>query len=90
MNDTIKTLGHTKYKALELVRRHVPAGGSVLELSCGAGVLAGAMARAGYQVRGTNYSVYPGMNPDILVDTGVDLLKPLPYADASYDCVVLS
>lgn len=90
MQDSIKALGHTKYKALDLVRRHARAGGSVLELSCGAGILAGALVRAGYQVRGTNYSVYSGVDPDICVDTGVDLLKPLPYADASYDCVVLS
>lgn len=94
MRDDLKTLGHTKFTALKLVREHAKPGGSVLELSCGAGILAGAMARAGFSVRGTNYSVYPGLSPgvgtDIPVDTGVDLTRPLPYPDASFDCVVLS
>ncbi len=90
MRDAIKTIGHTKAKALDLVSSHVPAGASVLELSCGEGILADAMLHAGYQVRGTNYSVYPQRNPEIPVDTGVDMLQRLPYPDASFDCVVLS
>lgn len=90
MQNAIKTIGHTKAKALELVRRHVPAGAAVLELSCGEGILADALLRAGYRVRGSNYSVYPQRNPDIPVDTGVDILERLPYPDASFDCVVLS
>jgi SAM-dependent methyltransferase len=90
MQSTVKAIGHTKAKALELVSRHVPAGEKVLELSCGEGILADAMLRSGYQVRGSNYSVYPQRNPAVPVDTGVDLLEPLPYPDASFDCVVLS
>ncbi len=90
MQHSIKTLGHTKFKALSLVRGHARPGGSVLELSCGAGILADAMKDAGFDVRGTNYSIYPGATPGVPVDAGVDLLKPLPYADASFDCVVLS
>jgi len=90
MRDAIKTIGHTKAKALELVCGHVPAGAAVLELSCGEGILADALASAGYQVRGTNYSVYPQRNPALPVDIGVDLLERLPYPDGSFDCVVLS
>lgn len=90
MKHSEKTLGYTKFKALELVRAQARPGGSVLELSCGAGILADALLDAGFEVRGTNYSVYPGSAPRVPVDTGVDLLKPLPYADASFDCVVLS
>lgn len=90
MKHSIQSLGYTKFKAFELVRRNVHPGGRVLELSCGAGILADALLDAGYEVRGSNYSIYPGVTPRVPVDTGVDLLKPLPYADASFDCVVLS
>lgn len=90
MPDTIKTIGYTMAKALELVRRHVPRGAKVLELSCGKGILADAMLRAGFQVQGTNYSDYLQRNQAIHVDAGVDILKPLPYPDGSFDCVVLS
>ncbi len=90
MSHSIQSLGYTKFKALELVRENVRPGGRVLELSCGAGILADALLDAGYEVRGSNYSIYPGAAPRVPVDTGVDLLKPLPYADASFDCIVLS
>lgn len=90
MHNLIKAIGHTKAKALDLVSRHVPAGAKVLELSCGEGILADAMLRRGYEVRGSNYSIYPQRNPAVPVDTGVDIMEPLPYLDASFDCVVLS
>lgn len=90
MTPSAKTLGHTKFNALRLVRENVRPGGRVLELSCGAGILADAMLDAGFDVRGTNYSIYPGTNPRTPVDVGVDLLEPLPYAEGGFDCVVLS
>lgn len=71
----------------------------VLDLGCGRGEILAALHAGGCDVRGTHfreddYEVHSGkesfLRPDIPVDTGVDLTKALPYADASYDVVILS
>lgn len=71
----------------------------VLDLSCGRGEILSALHADGCTVRGTHYrsddfEIKSGrqmfLTPEIPVDTGVDLTKPLPYADASFDVVILS
>jgi 2-polyprenyl-3-methyl-5-hydroxy-6-metoxy-1,4-benzoquinol methylase len=72
-----------------LVKRHVPSEGKVLEVSCGSGTILKNLRKDGYTVRGTNYTKYSGFEGAIDVDLGVDILKGLPYEDASFDCVIL-
>jgi 2-polyprenyl-3-methyl-5-hydroxy-6-metoxy-1,4-benzoquinol methylase len=71
----------------------------VLDLSCGRGEILSSLANDGCDVRGTHfreedYEVKSGkenfLTPAIPVDRGVDLTRPLPYADASFDVVILS
>jgi SAM-dependent methyltransferase len=71
----------------------------VLDLSCGRGELLASLRSDGCDVRGTHfrgddYEIKSGkesfLTPDIPVDANVDLTKPLPYADASFDVVILS
>jgi 2-polyprenyl-3-methyl-5-hydroxy-6-metoxy-1,4-benzoquinol methylase len=71
----------------------------ILDLSCGRGELLASFKRDGAEVRGTHfrgddYEIKSGkesfLTPDIPVDGGVDLMQPLPYADASFDVVILS
>jgi SAM-dependent methyltransferase len=71
----------------------------VLDLSCGRGELLAALKNDGCDVRGTHfrgddYEIKSGresfLTLDIPVDPNVDLTKPLPYADASFDVVILS
>ncbi len=70
----------------------------VLDLSAGRGEIAAALAADGCTVRGTHFraddykladSGAPIHTGDVTIDPGVDLLRPLPYADASFDLVVL-
>jgi 2-polyprenyl-3-methyl-5-hydroxy-6-metoxy-1,4-benzoquinol methylase len=72
---------------------------SVLDLSCGRGEILSALGRDGCRVRGTHYkgddyklTEQPGPleTAGLAVDPDVDLMKPLPYADASFDVVILS
>jgi SAM-dependent methyltransferase len=71
----------------------------VLDLSCGRGEILAALHPDGCDVRGTHYrgddyEIKSGkesfLTPDIAVDANIDLTKPLPYADASFDVVILS
>jgi SAM-dependent methyltransferase len=78
-----------KSKGIELVAAHTPAGGKVLEVSCGAGRELARLRDLGFAVQGTNYTRYEKSIPDIPVDTGVDLLRGLPYPDESFDAVLL-
>lgn len=68
----------------------------ILDLSCGRGEILSALAREGCEVRGTHYhdnnyklAGEPTVPVDIPVDSGVDLTKPLSYADGSFDVVIL-
>ena len=71
----------------------------VLDLGCGRGEILAQLHGDGCNVRGTHfrdddYEVHSGresfLTPDLPVDRNVDLTRPLPYPDASYDVVVLS
>lgn len=79
----------TQEKIVAAVKRGVPEGGRVLELSCGEGHVLRTLCDAGYDVRGTNYSDHGTPPQGIDVDQGVDLLDSLPYDDGSFDCVIL-
>ena len=71
----------------------------VLDLSAGRGEIAAALARDGCTVRGTHfraddYKLTAQSGPlrhgrPIAIDADVDLTRPLPYADAAFDLVVL-
>lgn len=68
----------------------------VLDLSAGRGEIAAALARDGGTVRGTHFRAddykladSPPPPAGVPIDTDVDLMRPLPYADASFDLVVL-
>lgn len=76
-------------KIIQLVMKYVNRGGRVLEVSCGEGKILDQLQKAGYTVRGTNYSKYPNAIKDIEIDFGVDINMGLPYEDASFDCVIL-
>lgn len=71
----------------------------ILDLSCGRGELLASFRADGCEVRGTHfrgddYEIKSGkesfLTVEIPVDSGVDLTQPLPYADASFDVVILS
>ena len=76
-------------RVLEIVKKLVPSGSSVLEVSCGSGTILKGLREKGYTVRGTNYTKYTGFEDILPVDLGVDILKGLPYEDGTYDCVIL-
>jgi len=78
-----------RHKIFNLVNKHVTRGGSVLEVSCGEGRIISKLKKAGYEVRGTNYSAYSNIVPGVDIDFGVDINKGLPYGDYSFDCVIL-
>ena len=70
---------------------------AVLDLSCGEGEILASLDRAGCRCRGTHYrdDDYVVSQPrEVLqrvpVDKGIDLTQPLPYADGSFDVVIMS
>lgn len=73
----------------------VPSQGrTLLDVSCKDGELLQALHPRGFSLRGTNFEPSPATSgtsqlDGIPIDTGVDLRKPLPYADASFDVVLL-
>ncbi len=76
-------------KVRNLVKTFVAAGGSVLEISCGSGMILSRLHDDGYDVRGTNFSKHEP-NPDgFKIDLGVDVMESLPYDDATFDCVLI-
>jgi len=85
----LKDKNKKRQKIFDLVSKYVPAGGEVLEISCGEGKILARLKESGYKVRGTNYSAYPNTAPGVKIDFGVDINKGLPYDDASFECVIL-
>lgn len=73
----------------QLVHRQMPNGGRVLEVSCGRAPLLACLKEEGFDVRGTNFTEYPGQDNGVQIDLGVNLLKGTPYDGASFDCVLL-
>ncbi|MEQ9454528.1 MAG: class I SAM-dependent methyltransferase [Phycisphaeraceae bacterium] len=73
-----------------LVKKHVEAGGRVLEVSCGEGEILVALKADGYGVVATNYTAYELGDAAIERHDGVDLLAGLPFEDGVFDAVVLS
>ncbi|MCS6925370.1 MAG: class I SAM-dependent methyltransferase [Candidatus Binatia bacterium] len=73
----------------------VPSQGkTLLDVSCKDGELLHALHPRGFLLRGTNFELPPVTSrtsqlDGIPIDAGIDLLKPLPYADASFDVVLL-
>jgi SAM-dependent methyltransferase len=68
----------------------IPAQGkTLLDVSCKEGDVLQALAPRGFTLLGTNFEPDgPSLN-GIPVDYGIDLRKPLPYADASFDVITL-
>ena len=73
----------------QLVHRHVRESGRVLEVSCGKAPLLAWLKEDGFNVRGTNFTKYPGQAKGVPIDSGVNILKGTPYDEASFDCVLL-
>lgn len=68
----------------------VPAQGkTLLDVSCKEGDVLQALVPRGFTLRGTNFEPDGSSLNGIPVDYGIDLRKPLPYADASFDVVTL-
>lgn len=68
----------------------IPAQGkTLLDVSCKKGDVLCALAPRGFTLRGTNFEPEGPPFDSIPVDYGIDLRKPLPYADASFDVVLL-
>jgi 2-polyprenyl-3-methyl-5-hydroxy-6-metoxy-1,4-benzoquinol methylase len=70
----------------------------VLDLSAGRGEIAAALAKDGCAVRGTHFRAddykladtkAPLHTDAVPIDPDVDLTRPLPYADAAFDLVIL-
>lgn len=77
-------------KAVTELLADIPASGkSLLDVSCKEGDVLHAVAPLGFTVRGTNFEpAGPSLN-GTPIDYGVDLLRRLPYDDASFDVVLL-
>jgi len=78
-----------KAKAVEPMAAYVPKGGRILEVSCGSGGELLALRKRGYEVQGTNYTRYDEELPDLPVEHGVDIIEGLPFADNTFDGVML-
>lgn len=82
-------------KAVTELLADVPSQGkTLLDVSCKDGELLQALYPRGFLLRGTNFepsgtTASKSQLDGIPIDTGIDLLKPLPYADASFDVVLL-
>ncbi len=64
-------------------------GRKVLDVSCKRGEILKSLKERGFDVRGTQFAPDAPDVEGIPIDRGVDLLKTLPYADASFDVVLL-
>lgn len=79
---------------LDLVRAAVPAGASILEFGSIPLLLTGALARAGYDVRGTD--IEPGRYATAILRLGITVAKcdvereRLPFDDAGFDVVIFN
>uniref|UniRef100_UPI00255B0B66 class I SAM-dependent methyltransferase n=1 Tax=Pseudodesulfovibrio pelocollis TaxID=3051432 RepID=UPI00255B0B66 len=82
--------GFTRTKIFEMVTALCPVGSKVLEYSCGDGRLCAGLQEVGYEVTGTNYSVYGNTDNAVKIVNGVDLTKKTPFDDESVDCVIIS
>jgi SAM-dependent methyltransferase len=77
-------------KAVNDLLVDIPAQGkTLLDVSCKEGDVLQALAPRGFVLHGTNFEPEgPSLN-GVPVDYGIDLLKRLPYEDASFDVVLL-
>src|SRR5215831_11987244 len=68
----------------------IPAAGkALLDVSCKEGDVLQAVQPRGFLLRGTNFEPSgPGL-PGVPIDYGVNLLRRLPYEDASFDVILL-
>jgi SAM-dependent methyltransferase len=72
------------------VERLVPCPASIIELSCGRGHLVKRLQRKGYDVVGTNYSVYEDADRSLPILPGIDITKGADFISRKFDCVILS
>jgi SAM-dependent methyltransferase len=77
-------------KAVTALLADIPAEGkTLLDVSCKEGDVLRSLQSRGFILRGTNFEPSgPGLN-GVPIDYGVDLLKRLPYEDASFDVILL-
>jgi len=81
--------GVTRFRQarVRLAERHLPPGGSVLDVGCGRGLFLRLLQERGYRVRGTELSRATAANayPGVPVDAGE--LRPGRYPDGSFDLI---
>jgi len=77
-------------KAVSALLADIPTEGkTLLDVSCKEGDVLQSLQARGFILRGTNFEPSgPSLN-GVPIDYGVDLLKPLPYEDASFDVILL-
>jgi len=75
----------------QLTKKLVPnRDSSILELSCGRGHLLTMLKKDGYNVQGTNYSIYEDTDSNLDIIQGIDVTKGGGFIEKKYDCVILS
>jgi SAM-dependent methyltransferase len=84
----LPVMAHYQAKRVAMIKRHAPAGGKVLDVGCGTGVLAEALVGEGYQVTGLD--PFQGMLrhlrqrvPEIATVQGNG--EALPFPDNTFD-----
>jgi len=77
-------------KAVTDLLADIPAPGkTLLDVSCKEGDVLQALHPRGFILRGTNFEPEGPALDGIPIDYGVDLLRPLPYGDGTFDVVLL-
>lgn len=84
----LRRSGHIHDDVADRFKRHMTSG-RILDIPVGGGDNARALAAAGYDVVGADIVADPDRHRDYRIDR-VDMTKPLPYPDASFDGILHS
>lgn len=90
MTMTAPRMNAPQTKCYEVLRRVLPPGARILDVSCGKAAIITRLAADGYRVTGTNFSRYDEEPEGIDIRHGVDIRQSLPFEDGSFDGVLLS
>ncbi len=87
---TLPRMNAPQTACYETLRRALPAGARILDVSCGKAAIIARLAQEGYRVTGTNFSRYEEEPAGIDIRHGVDIRQSLPFEDGTFDGVLLS